>query len=371
MFAMGASQAITGKYFNKHRSFANGIALAGEALGILIMPPLIRLLVDEYGLRGGLLILGAIQLNVILSGAVLRPLEFYKKRSSEGDSAEEAAARLKPPRSPHKVAPEDASIENELLLKGGFVERDAWKADEKDLALISETPPCVAIWENSPCLSFKYPDAANGDVVKVLTGTEKRVNEEDDNNNEEEMIADSEPDFPPTSHQRKSYWRRQWDGFAATIPFCRNPLFQLFIIGMIFGNFGQYNQYFVIVPYAEEIGLSKQEAAAMMSFVGGSELVGRLFLGWFADLRIISKIHIVQFSYVVTGLFAMILPFFPYYGVLVAYCIVFGFFGGSVLLFLVALVADIVGLRHLNMSIGIAWFFVPLSFMIGSPVVGK
>jgi len=72
-FAYSPSIVTVGQYFEKRRTLANGLSVAGSGVGNFAIPPLIRLCVDEFGLAGALLILAAIMLHVCLAGALLRP----------------------------------------------------------------------------------------------------------------------------------------------------------------------------------------------------------------------------------------------------------------------------------------------------------
>ena len=47
---------ILGVYFNKRRSLANGVALAGASIGQFVLPPFIEFLLETYGLQGCLLL---------------------------------------------------------------------------------------------------------------------------------------------------------------------------------------------------------------------------------------------------------------------------------------------------------------------------
>ena len=67
-------------YFEKRRSLATGLSLCGLGIGTIIFPPLIEILVDEYGWRGAALIVAALVLNGCVFGALLRPLELNKQQ---------------------------------------------------------------------------------------------------------------------------------------------------------------------------------------------------------------------------------------------------------------------------------------------------
>ncbi len=61
-------------YFEKRRSLATGLAVCGTGFGTFLFAPLTIFLLNEYGWRGTLLILGAIFLNIVNFGALMRDL---------------------------------------------------------------------------------------------------------------------------------------------------------------------------------------------------------------------------------------------------------------------------------------------------------
>ena len=71
--------SVLGQYFEKRRALANGIGAAGAGVGAFLVPPLVTVILDEYTLSGTLLIMGGLMLNLVVCGALLRPLEFYTK----------------------------------------------------------------------------------------------------------------------------------------------------------------------------------------------------------------------------------------------------------------------------------------------------
>ncbi|XP_016405677.1 monocarboxylate transporter 2-like [Sinocyclocheilus rhinocerous] len=65
---------MLGWYFEKRRPVANVLASTGESILSFILTPSIQFMVDQYSWRGAMLILGALQLNLCLCRALLRPL---------------------------------------------------------------------------------------------------------------------------------------------------------------------------------------------------------------------------------------------------------------------------------------------------------
>uniref|UniRef100_A0A8C3VKW5 Monocarboxylate transporter 11 n=1 Tax=Catagonus wagneri TaxID=51154 RepID=A0A8C3VKW5_9CETA len=62
-------------YFSRRRVLAVGLALTGNGAASLLLAPTLQLLLDNFGWRGALLLLGAITLHLTPCGALLRPLE--------------------------------------------------------------------------------------------------------------------------------------------------------------------------------------------------------------------------------------------------------------------------------------------------------
>ncbi|KAG8007459.1 Monocarboxylate transporter 2 [Nibea albiflora] len=73
-FNLNASLNIISKYFLVRRPLANGLAMAGSPVFLCILAPVNQCLLDNYGWRGSLLVLGAIMLNCCVAGALMRPV---------------------------------------------------------------------------------------------------------------------------------------------------------------------------------------------------------------------------------------------------------------------------------------------------------
>ena len=70
---------LTARYFDKRRGVANAFCFSGPAAGSFILPFLIEHLLEVYGFRGTMLILGACMLHILISSALFRPLAIHVK----------------------------------------------------------------------------------------------------------------------------------------------------------------------------------------------------------------------------------------------------------------------------------------------------
>ncbi|XP_053391722.1 monocarboxylate transporter 12-like [Mercenaria mercenaria] len=91
-------------YFDKRLALASGIAESGAGLGTVIFAPFTEFLVTNFGWRGTILILSGVVANIIVCGALYRPLdrrdkvveiELIKQCSSEEEETFINAAEMK------------------------------------------------------------------------------------------------------------------------------------------------------------------------------------------------------------------------------------------------------------------------------------
>uniref|UniRef100_UPI00398F010A monocarboxylate transporter 13 n=1 Tax=Pristiophorus japonicus TaxID=55135 RepID=UPI00398F010A len=66
--------AAVSRYFTKRRTLAMGLAFTGVGISSFAFCPLFQYLLDEYTWRGALLIIAGMMLNLMVCGALIRPL---------------------------------------------------------------------------------------------------------------------------------------------------------------------------------------------------------------------------------------------------------------------------------------------------------
>ncbi|XP_038057524.1 monocarboxylate transporter 12-like [Patiria miniata] len=73
--AIGISNVVAkeavGRCFTKNYATGNGIARTGSSVGLIVFAPLVQLFLDTYGWRGTMLLVGAITMHSVASGAVM------------------------------------------------------------------------------------------------------------------------------------------------------------------------------------------------------------------------------------------------------------------------------------------------------------
>lgn len=77
--ATSAAFVALNHYFKKRRGQAVGLSMAGTAIGMLIMPQLVRILLEAYGFRGAVLVLSGLAFHSAVGATLLQPAKWHLK----------------------------------------------------------------------------------------------------------------------------------------------------------------------------------------------------------------------------------------------------------------------------------------------------
>lgn len=106
-----------------------------------------------------------------------------------------------------------------------------------------------------------------------------------------------------------------------------------------------------IVPYATDIGVSAEEAAAALGLIGGASIAGRVLMGMVSD-RIGTKATAIICSLFQGGAMVLLIWLEPLW-MLYLFALVYGFAFGGLAPVVTALIGDIFGLRNIGMILGV------------------
>ncbi|XP_068422786.1 monocarboxylate transporter 12 [Clinocottus analis] len=97
-FTWIAANSMVSHYFVRWRPLAYAIASSGECVFATIFSPFFQWLLEVYSWQGALLIIGGLQLNLCVCGAVMRPLEEVQRPTQENKESPEVDATVVPPK---------------------------------------------------------------------------------------------------------------------------------------------------------------------------------------------------------------------------------------------------------------------------------
>ena len=326
-FAYSPSIVTVAQYFEKRRALANGIAVAGGGVGNFAAPPLIRYLLQEFGLDGTLLVLGGLMLNVCVCGLLLRPTSFYtvRKRISSVQNGKQSGNS-------------QIGVHAEQGMKPWGEGTFQCNLSQQHVEL-----------EN------------NGRGIPGENSTD---------------LADNSCEFEADYMIiRKQSSDEKMPSKSKIVVFdyklLKTPVFWIYGCSVFFAYCG-YPHIFMIVPaHAKQLNVAIKEAAFLVSIIGIFDLIGRIGFGWFSDLNILKKRHGFLLSMAVSGLTCCLIPLANSFIGLAVCCSVIGLFAGSFVALIAVILAETVGVDRLPSAFGLIVFCMGSAFLFAPPIVGE
>ncbi|KAI9490439.1 major facilitator superfamily domain-containing protein [Zychaea mexicana] len=142
--------------------------------------------------------------------------------------------------------------------------------------------------------------------------------------------------------------------------------FDIWLVGSVIGLTGYLGPIFYLPKYAVSIGLSETDASNLLSVLLAMTAVTRLTLGFVADR--IGRLNMFIICSALSGLFSFVIwTFATSYGVLLAFCILWGGTCGMYYPLASPITASVVGLKRLPSGLSIVFIFSAISAM-GTPI---
>ena len=417
----GPSYVILAQYFNKRRSLANGVVAAGASLGVFIFPLTFRFFIDTFGLRGCLLILAGVKLNYCVLGVLLRPIESFGKETNETDdkssipkaqsnaqihddescyaterdNGNKQLMETKPPTEKEDVGKTHDSrfwISAPVFKQPGYIQCSGSSShipvDEMNREQsMQDTPANSVLGKHVPfgfdlnrekSISYAYL----GEITKTNLLHEKHGNKTMCLPHEKtfQLSSNAYMNFPMSVKSLNSMHVKEVDDKdESTSPSkpsktklnskcMKNPLFWIYVISFA-ANVAGYNFALFFFPsYTKEVGLDKNITSTLMSAGGCIQFFSRLVAGFVSDRQYVSPITLVKISSLMAGIFAIALPFLPYFEFIIAVVVVLSIFGGSFFSVAIVILAEYVGLNQLA-SANSFYLLISSCFHCALPVV--
>ncbi|XP_030883249.1 monocarboxylate transporter 9 isoform X2 [Leptonychotes weddellii] len=330
-----ATVTITCQYFDSHRGLALGLISTGSSVGLFIYAALQRLLIEFYGLDGCLLIVGALALNILACGSLMRPLE-----SSDCPLPEKTALESVPDRySIYSEKGKDLEENTNVLGKsyGAEETRKSTLASggRKQESLLHKNPATVAHAKEAE--TYKKKVAEQTYFCKQLA---------------------------------KRKWQLYKDYCGETVALFKNKVFSALFIAIFLFDIGGFPPSLLMEDVARSSNVKEEELIMpLISIIGIMTAVGKLLLGILADFKWINTLHLYVATLVIMGLALCAIPFAKSYVTLAILSGILGFLTGNWSIF-PYVTTKTVGIEKLAHAYGILMFFAGLGNSLGPPIVG-
>jgi len=145
----------------------------------------------------------------------------------------------------------------------------------------------------------------------------------------------------------------------------------VFTLGLSVGHTGFIGTCFFVPPYAVERWRSRKLASLLLTLFGLSDLIGRLGVGWFADLGLVKRSNILAVSFLVAGFTSVAVTFFKSFVIMSIAAVILGCLGGCYLALLAVIVADLFGIEKLAPGMGLTSLFMGLTLLPCPSILGN
>uniref|UniRef100_A0ABI7X034 Major facilitator superfamily (MFS) profile domain-containing protein n=3 Tax=Felis catus TaxID=9685 RepID=A0ABI7X034_FELCA len=309
-FSFLPTVTILSQYFDKRRSMVTAIASTGECFAMFAFAPAITALKDNIGWRYSLLFVGLLQLNIVVCGALLRPII------------------IKGPGSPKATAHEHRK-EVQCMLEN---EKTRTSIDSIDSGVELTTSP-----KNVP----SHANAELGPKANVQLGKAS-----------------------PKRSDKK----------APLLDFSilKDTSFICYALFGLFATLGFFAPSLYIIPLAISLGIEQDRAAFLLSTMAIAEVFGRIGAGCIFNREPIRKIYIELICVILLTVSLFAFTFATEFWGLMSCSIFFGFMVGTVGGTHIPLLAedDVVGIERMSSAAGAYVFIQSISGLAGPPLAG-
>lgn len=392
---------VISQYFVRYRASASGINFSGGALAAFVYPPLFLVLMNSYGLKGALLITGGLSLNSLAGSLLFRAppqanfasgaqkreqpddgIGGCRKSDDTADGKQESRAAFSVSKSKDKTS--DAQVPQEaqqyqsekshdffsVLLK----RKDDIFLDDSVIDLYKAHSPAAStttITDGSvqSKASCSYCSVGEGDLhaAGLLKCSESEETEHPSSANGYHPCGPSVTDQAYNTPSAADAANNQFPSVASHSSYISHFEFlkiPAFYVSVITGLCFTYTMlvFVVLVDFAQEKGLSKQDGAVMLSVTSIGDAGARMLSGIVSDKLALSRRTMVSASKMMAGVVCFALPLTHSYPALLVLCSLFGWAIGTALVLLPPIMADDVGVQHLGLAFGASRFIAGVAY---------
>ncbi|XP_077977636.1 monocarboxylate transporter 12-like [Glandiceps talaboti] len=308
------------KYFKKKFAIANGIFFSGLGIGVIGLSPLLHYLIELYGWRGAMMIVGGINANVLVCGALMRPLNTTKRARKS-------------------------------LPKQNYMKRQ----------------------RNNKPITSDHVDGTSHLINKAIPSSEHMCNIDSETNNlnmSKQACVNTEN--RESQKQRKSLKLKVRSAVSQLRLklFVENTTLSIICVAQFLEGFGFMITLSFLVSRAVSSGITKLNADLLLTVYGSVGLVARLCHGVIIDRKIVSPTRLLGLGVGIFGVAALTIPLTNVYGVLAVMAGVIGLCAGVYQSLVPVAIRECVGDKDMGTAVGWDFFAMGIGSLLGPPAAG-
>ncbi|CAH2083411.1 unnamed protein product [Euphydryas editha] len=405
---------IVTSYFVRLRGLANGICMSGSAFGSIILPPVLRYLLETYGYKGAVLILGGIMLNVWAAALLFQPVEEhmvkkYKEVEDDEDGPQDdilfeeeepiesydmTVISEKPNGVPDGLSKENSNRNlSQAQLNNSSTQNLRHNVSKRKL---SYTRPMTK--NNLSSASIGLDGIPDGRRLGSQETFGRRLSQAKRNLSTSSFAYVSTPFYGSTlsAFDQPNEFASQFSLKSITesvtdVAYCcfcckrkekkeknkffdvtllADPTYLVILISSSTVAISCTNFIILLPSHAQNIGFDKTRGAYLLSAVSALDLVGRIGGSALCDLSFMPKSFYFVGGLLFSGISLIIIPFLESYTAISIMCAFFGLASGVNNSVTTLVMAEILGVDRLMSTYGISLFVNGCLQLVGPPLCG-
>ncbi|XP_063224544.1 monocarboxylate transporter 14 [Bacillus rossius redtenbacheri] len=350
-FATTSGFVALNHYFVKYRGQAVGLSMAGTAVGFMLMPQLVQLVIREYGFTGSVLLLGGVSLHSIVGSLLLQPIKWHLRPAGEeegnGTPAEEKQKEAQKPllRQP-RIEVSRAGDDAEAQRAGG---------KRPLMPRITSTASLSAVQ-----LRRKQSVISNMSSMD-FTGSSFHIHP---------PVHDDEEGHSggKKAHEAESYWKR----FAhfMDLDLLKDPSYLNILFGLSTFYVAELNFKMVVPFFFANLGYNKVDTAFFLSMTAIADVIARVVLPPICDRVSIRRRTLFMVAGVFLGISRSALAEQTSYVYLMSWLVLNGFLRGATLINFTLTISEHCSLEKLPAAFGLHMVAKGIFILTLGPVIG-
>ncbi|XP_047112345.1 monocarboxylate transporter 9-like [Schistocerca piceifrons] len=394
-FAWSSTFVSLNYYFSKYRGQAIGLSMAGTAVGMMLMPQAVQLLLAEFQFRGAVLVLGGIALHSVAGAALLQPVRWHLRPKEKEKTEEKNMLCNDMGRDKKKEEVQTA------LLSAPKIEVTS-EADEKLARAVaavvaaggtvrprSQMPRITSLTNMEAARKRKASIISNissmdfhGSSLHIHTPLESEDEDEDDyitfkpkvetqkneQNDINKNIKEATKPKVIKAAKKRSYWRRVIN--FMDLDLLKDPIFLNILFGLSIFYVAELNFKMIVPFFLANLGYSKSDTAFYLSMTAVADIFARVVLPPICDRIKVQRRSVFMIATVFLGLARSALAEQTEYAPLMVALVMNGFLRGAALINFNLTISEYCSLEKLPAGFGLHMVGKGIFIVALGPVLG-
>ena len=342
-----AGYVIVSQYFDKRKGKAMAFATLGSGIGNIVLSPALSAWFDVYGYSGSMLILSSLMLNNFVGAALYRPIHMAAWKKTAAQTEERMTEE--------RMTEERMTEEKRAIFIGNKTSVSISETLSDDVKHDTGLPSGDEDCDDDDCDKvIVLPDKRDLSAIKQTESTESNT-----------LVADA-PEASTVDDHSNSSCRKY-------LRLLKNQTFLLYGYQIMCMQVCISIYLIFVADFALENGTNRMDAAFVLSMMGISDMVGRIFFGFVFDLECMwshrPKLH-SAFG-IAFGLVTACVMFLPSYSGMLVIGAIVGVMESAVHSQRATVATQLVSPLDMSNAIGLMIFFQGVGNIWGPPVAGN